>query len=72
MPDDVGRGFSVTAVTPDGVVMAIEDEAAGRWGVQFHPESLLTASGGAGHQVVANVLRLSRTRSQQAVGAAAG
>jgi anthranilate synthase len=72
VPDDVGRGFSVTAVTPDGVVMAIEDEAAGRWGVQFHPESLLTASGGAGHQVVANVLRLSRTRSQQAVGAAAG
>jgi anthranilate synthase len=72
VPDDVGRGFSVTAVTPDGVVMAIEDEAAGRWGVQFHPESLLTASGGAGHQVVANVLRLSRARSQQAVGAAAG
>jgi hypothetical protein len=43
--------------------MAIEDEAAGRWGVQFHPESILTASGGAGHQVIANVLRLCRARA---------
>jgi anthranilate synthase len=56
----VKGGFTVTALTPDGVVMAIEDPAAGRWGVQFHPESILTASGRAGHQVVANVLRLCR------------
>ncbi len=55
-------GFEVTAVTPDGVVMAIEDEAAGRWGVQFHPESILTASGRAGHQVIANLLRLCQAR----------
>jgi anthranilate synthase len=61
--DEVGCNFAVTAVTSDGVVMAIEDEAAGRWGVQFHPESILTASGGAGHQVIANVLRLSRARA---------
>jgi anthranilate synthase len=52
----------VTAVTPDGVVMAIEDDAAGRWAVQFHPESILTASGRAGHQVIGNVLRLCRAR----------
>ena len=58
-------------MTPDGVVMAIEDEAAGRWGVQFHPESILTASGGAGHQVIANVLRLCRARAA-AAGRAAG
>ncbi len=44
-------------MTPDGVVMAIEDAAAGRWAVQFHPESILTAAGRAGHQVIANVLR---------------
>jgi anthranilate synthase len=42
--------------------MAIEDDAAGRWAVQFHPESILTASGRAGHQVIANVLRLCRSR----------
>jgi anthranilate synthase len=63
VPTGVRGGFSVTAVTPDGVVMAIEDDAAGRWGVQFHPESILTASGGAGHQVIANVLRLARARA---------
>jgi anthranilate synthase len=59
---EVRGEFLVTAVTADGVVMAIEDDAAGRWGVQFHPESILTASGGAGHQVIANVLRLCRDR----------
>jgi len=62
VPEQVKGGFAVTAVTPDGVVMAIEDDAAGRWAVQFHPESILTAAGGAGHQVIANVLRLVRAR----------
>jgi anthranilate synthase len=62
VPEQVKGGFEVTAVTADGVVMAIEDDAAGRWGVQFHPESILTASGDAGHQVIANVLRLCRAR----------
>jgi anthranilate synthase len=61
-PGQVKGGFMVTATTPDGVVMAIEDSASGRWGVQFHPESILTASGRAGHQVIANVLRLCRAR----------
>jgi anthranilate synthase len=42
--------------------MAIEDNGAGRWAVQFHPESILTAAGGAGHQVIANVLRMCRAR----------
>jgi anthranilate synthase len=60
--DQVRGGFVVTATTPDGVVMAIEDEQAGRWAVQFHPESILTASGRAGHQVIANVLDLCRAR----------
>jgi anthranilate synthase len=59
----VKGGFGVTAVTPDGVVMAIEDGQAGRWGVQFHPESILSAPGRAGHQVIANLLRLCRARA---------
>jgi len=62
LPEQVKGGYQVTAVTPDGVVMAIEDDAAGRWAVQFHPESILTAAGGAGHQVIGNVLRLCRAR----------
>ena len=62
VPEQVKGGYQVTAVTPDGVVMAIEDDAAGRWAVQFHPESILTAPGRAGHQVIGNVLRLCRAR----------
>jgi anthranilate synthase len=60
---DVKGGFTVTAATPDGVVMAIEDEAAGRWAVQFHPESILTAAGRAGHRIIANVLGHVRARA---------
>jgi len=64
----VKGGFTVTAAlsSPDGrsgVVMAIEDEAAGRWAVQFHPESILTAAGRSGHQIIANVLALCRART---------
>jgi anthranilate synthase len=62
-PDAVQGGFVVTAMNPGGVVMAIEDAEAGRWAVQFHPESILTASGRAGHQVIANVLDLCRVRA---------
>jgi anthranilate synthase len=65
---EVRGGFEVTAATQDGIVMAIEDEAAGRWAVQFHPESILTASGRSGHQVIGNVLDLCRAR-EKAVGA---
>jgi len=53
-------GFTATALTPDGNVMAIEDTANRRFGVQFHPESILTAEGGAGAKIIANVLRLCR------------
>ena len=60
--DAVKGGFTVSATTPDGSVMAIEDAEAGRWAVQFHPESILTAAGKAGHQVIANVLNLVRAR----------
>ena len=65
-PEQVTGGFEVTALTPDGVVMAIEDAARGRWGVQFHPESILTTAGGAGHQIIGNVLRLCRDRAATA------
>ncbi|TDD93645.1 anthranilate synthase component I [Actinomadura rubrisoli] len=56
---DQVTGFDVTALTGD-VVMAVEDPRRARWAVQFHPESILTAAGGAGHRIVANVLRLCR------------
>ncbi|MFC7586723.1 anthranilate synthase component I [Nonomuraea antimicrobica] len=53
-------GFTPTALTPDGNVMAIEDTERRRFAVQFHPESILTQEGGAGAKVIANVLRLAR------------
>ena len=65
-PEDVTGGLAVTAVATDGVVMAVEDTARARWAVQFHPESILTTTGRAGHQVIANVLRLSRERQAPA------
>jgi len=72
VPQQVKGGFEVTAVTADGVVMAIEDPVAGRWAVQFHPESILTAAGSIGHQVIANVLRLCRSRRGDRVYASRG
>jgi anthranilate synthase len=66
-PDQVGDAFAVTAVTcdpataqPGEVVMAIENPACGRWAVQFHPESILSADSDAGRLVIGNVLRLCR------------
>jgi anthranilate synthase len=68
-PAEVRGGFGVTASlhTPDGaqeVVMAIEDERAARWAVQFHPESILTASGRSGHRIIGNVLDLCLARQK--------
>ncbi len=45
----------VTARTTDGVVMAIEHSSELIFGVQFHPESILTEGG---HMLLANFLRL--------------
>ena len=39
---DVARGFEVSAVSPDGVVEAIEGTDYPALGVQFHPEMLFT------------------------------
>ncbi|MQA98224.1 MAG: anthranilate synthase component I [Streptosporangiales bacterium] len=62
-PDRVRGDFTVTATTPDGAVMAIEDPDARRWAVQFHPESILSASGRTGERLIANVLTLVRAHA---------
>ncbi|KAB8194909.1 anthranilate synthase component I [Nonomuraea phyllanthi] len=59
-------GFTATALTPDGNVMAIEDVERRRFAVQFHPESILTQEGGAGAKIIANVLRLCRREPARA------
>jgi anthranilate synthase component 2 len=52
--------LQVTARTTDGVVMAIEHRTRPVFGVQFHPESVLTESG---HLLLANFLTLAGIRA---------
>lgn len=51
--DSLDVGWQVTARSPDGVVMAIAHQQRLAWGVQFHPESILTDSG---HRLLWNFL----------------
>ncbi len=44
-PESVPEELTVTARTDDGVVMGFRHRALAVEGVQFHPESILTASG---------------------------
>ncbi|MGD8201916.1 chorismate-binding protein [Ornithinimicrobium sp. W1679] len=54
--DPIASGLRVTArARDDGSVMALADPDAPRWGVQFHPESVLSQHG---DRIVANFLRL--------------
>jgi para-aminobenzoate synthetase component 2 len=46
--------LSVDATT-GGLIMAMHHESLPIWGVQFHPESVLTASG---HRMIANWLNM--------------
>lgn len=47
--------WGVTGTTPGGEIMAIEHITLPRWGVQFHPESILTPDGPA---LLKNFLKL--------------
>jgi anthranilate synthase/aminodeoxychorismate synthase-like glutamine amidotransferase len=54
-PASLGEPLRPTAWTVDGVVMALEHERLPVYGVQFHPESILTEFG---YEILANFLRL--------------
>jgi anthranilate synthase/aminodeoxychorismate synthase-like glutamine amidotransferase len=47
--------FAVTARTGDGLIMGLAHRSLPLYGVQFHPESILTDHG---HQLLANFLRM--------------
>jgi anthranilate synthase component 2 len=52
-PSSVPAELEVTAWTDDGVVMGVRHRTLAIEGVQFHPESILTASG---HDLLRNFL----------------
>ncbi len=58
--ETLGPDVAVTARTADGLVMGLEHTRLPRFGVQFHPESILTPSG---PRLVANFLEMSAVRS---------
>jgi len=44
-PETLPESLEVTATTADGTIMAVRHRALPLWGVQFHPESILTEGG---------------------------
>ena len=62
-PDSVPDDLVVTATSTDGVVMGLRHRSLPVLGVQFHPESVLTASGPA---LLANFLRQLEARPETA------
>ena len=57
-------GLGVTAETADGIVMGLRHRSRPLYGVQFHPESILTPSGPA---LLANFLALAGHRAPEPV-----
>jgi len=57
-PESLPECLEVSARTADGVIMAVRHREHPLEGVQFHPESILTA---AGKDLLANFLRLAAT-----------
>ena len=53
LPEDI----EITARSDDGEIMAIEHKIYPIWGVQFHPESILTEYG---HKLLENFLKLAK------------
>ena len=54
-PESLPAELHVTATTKDGTIMAIAHRTQPLFGVQFHPESILTEGG---YQLLANFLGL--------------
>jgi anthranilate synthase/aminodeoxychorismate synthase-like glutamine amidotransferase len=64
-PESLTAPLRATAWTSDGVVMALEHQQLPAFGVQFHPESILTDHG---YELLANFLRLARMASPENAG----
>jgi anthranilate synthase/aminodeoxychorismate synthase-like glutamine amidotransferase len=60
-PSTLPTCWRVTGRSPSGEIMAMAHRELPRWGVQFHPESILTPDGPA---MLANFLRLAKESSR--------
>jgi anthranilate synthase len=59
-PATMPADLVVTAVTDDGIPMAIEHRNLPIAAVQFHPESIMSLEGGTGLKILMNALRIGR------------
>ena len=57
LEDRLPEQLKVTAVSEDGVIMAIEHKTAAIAAVQFHPESIMTLGNGVGLSIIENVIQ---------------
>jgi len=53
--DTLSNNFEITAETEDGIIMAIEDQEKDLYGLQFHPESIMSKTG---KEIVSNFLKI--------------
>ena len=56
---DLAEGLKVTAMTEDGIIMAVEHKEYPVYGLQFHPESILTEEG---LWIIKNFLKIAEER----------
>lgn len=64
LPEKLPAELKVTAISDDGVIMGIEHRTLPIAAVQFHPESIMTLTGGVGQAIIDNVVRVYTDREQ--------
>lgn len=63
-PSSLPDCLEVTATSADGTIMAVRHREYAMWGVQFHPESILTQGG---KELLRNFLTLAGSRQLSAI-----
>jgi anthranilate synthase component 2/para-aminobenzoate synthetase component 2 len=64
LPDDASSPLWVTAQSEEGEIMGLAHKTHPTFGVQFHPESILTEHG---HRLIGNFLNLTKRLTDNAL-----